>query len=274
MSLGLVLLSAHIISFAHAHGLHGAQQSLTPVQAAIEKERARLGSGEAEERRDAVVRLGSMHHPEASRAAVEALKDPLPIIRATAASAILSMPAEESVANLIPLLGDKDEFVRREAAYALGSTRSTSATSALIERLLTDKKDEVRSAAAVALGQIKDAGSVSALVSVLSQQPLATTGKKKQKQKKEQNVFVLRAVAQALGEIGSRNAVGTLIATLQDEKSESDVRREAASALGLIGDDSAMPALQAALNANDPYLAEIARSAIRRIKDSKPPGGM
>ena len=61
---------------------------------------------------------------------------------------------------LIPLLSDKDEFVRREAAYALGLTRSRSATAALTERLLKDKEDGVRGAAAVALGQIADEAAV------------------------------------------------------------------------------------------------------------------
>ena len=65
---------------------------------------------------------------------------------------------------LLPLLNDKDEFVRREVAYALGHTRSRSATSALSDRLLNDKEDGVRGAAAVALGQIADEAAVIALV--------------------------------------------------------------------------------------------------------------
>ena len=74
--------------------------SFTPIQLEIEKQRVRLGSAEVEERRDAVTRLGSMHHPDASRAALSGLKDPLPIVRATSAGAVLSLPAEESAASL------------------------------------------------------------------------------------------------------------------------------------------------------------------------------
>src|SRR5687767_7981585 len=70
--------------------------NLTPHQMEIEKQRARLSSSDVEERRDALTRLGSMRHHEASRAAVSTLKDALPIIRATAASSILSLPAEEA----------------------------------------------------------------------------------------------------------------------------------------------------------------------------------
>lgn len=251
----------------------GSQKSLTPLQLEIEKQRTRLSSVEGEDRRDAVVRLGSMRHPEASRLAMSALKDPLAIVRATAAMAILSLPPEESATNLIPLLADKDEFVRRETAYALGKTRSATAVSFLVDRLLTDKKDEVRGAAAVALGQIKHNGAVTALVSVLGQQSGSASSKKSQKRKKEQNAFVLRSAAQSLGLIGSRDGLAALIAVLEDEKAEDDLRREAATALGLIADESALPPLRSALTAKDPYLADAADKAIHKIQRAKSPIG-
>jgi HEAT repeat protein len=251
----------------------GSQKSLTPMQLKIEKQRIRLSSVEVEERRDAVTQLGSMHYPDASRAALSALKDPMAIVRATASSAILSLPAEESAANLIPLLGDKDEFVRQEVAYALGKTRSHAAVSLLIERLLTDKKVGVRGAAAVALGEISDSAAVSALAYVLNPQfgqPASMPGSKKSKKsKKEQNPFVLRAVAHSLGQIGSNAALPALLALLQDEKTEADIRRESAVALGMIGDHSALPALREALTARDPYLSLAAKQAIRRILRSE-----
>src|SRR5688572_7517640 len=82
--------------------------SMTPLQLLIERHRVRLSSAEQEERRDAVSQLGAMHHRDASRAAVAALTDPSPSVRATAASSILALPAEEVATNLIPLLSDKD----------------------------------------------------------------------------------------------------------------------------------------------------------------------
>src|SRR6185436_2497772 len=99
-------------------------RSLTPLQLEIQKQKDRLSSAEIEDRRDAVSRLGALHHPDASRAAVAALKDPAAIVRATAAGVVLYLPSEESAAALLPLLSDKDEFVRQETAYALGKTRS------------------------------------------------------------------------------------------------------------------------------------------------------
>src|SRR6185503_11539390 len=172
-------------------------RSLTPIQAAIETQRERLASSDVEERRDALMRLGNLHNAEASRAAVPALSDVSPIIRATAAKAVLSLDPNESVSVLLPLLKDKDEFVRRETAYALGRTRSRNATAALSERLLTDKEDGVRAAAAVALGHIADESAVVALVGTLAPELSAPA---KSKNKREQNVFVLRAAATSLGQ--------------------------------------------------------------------------
>ncbi len=237
-------------------------RNLTPTQIEIEKQQERLSSSDDEERRDAVMRLGSMRSAVASQAALVALKDVSPIIRATGAKAILSLGPEQSVAALIPLLSDKDEFVRREAAYALGLTRSRNATAALSERLLNDKEDGVRGSAAIALGQIADEAAIVALVGTLAPELSAPANKKT---KWEQNVFVLRAAASALGQIKSRAGTAALVSTLTNEKLPSDVRREAASSLGMIGDPSAIAALKAASTAADPFLADIAHQALRKL---------
>lgn len=242
-----------------------ARRSLTPLQLAIEKQRQRLSSAEAEDRRDAVMQLGAMRHPEASRIAVSALKDPLPIVRASAARAISWLPPLEGSKVLIPLLGDKVEFVRQEAAYALGQTRSKSAVAPLIERLAGDKKDGVRGAAAVALGEIADEAAVVSLMQVLSRQTLSPGAKQARKNKHKENVLVLRAAAHSLGQIASRQAIPALVEALENEQMDEDVRREAAVALGRIGDPLALPALQKALNAQDPYLSLAAQEALRNI---------
>jgi HEAT repeat protein len=222
------------------------------AQDQIQKQQQRLESSDMEERRDAIMRLGAMRLAAASRAALPGLKDVSPMVRVTAAKAILSLDPEESVGYLLPLLNDKDEFVRRETAYALGLTHSRSATAPLKERLLNDKEDSVKSAAAVALGQIADEAAVVVLVGALEQ-------------KRKPNVFVLRAAASALGQIKSRAGIPALIAALGNEKLDSDVRREAARSLGLIGDPSAAPALKAASTSADPYLSEIASEALKKL---------
>src|ERR1044072_3671701 len=231
---------------------------LPPAQREIERQRQRLGSSEVEERRDALVRLANLKRPEASRAAATALNDATPMVRATAAHALLSLPSSEAASLLMPLLKDKSEFVRRDAASVLGQTRDRSAVKALSEALLKDKKSSVRGAAAIALGEIGDGAALSALLQTL-------TGGKKTRSAEDE--FVQRATARSLGQIRSRAAVPVLIATLENSANAADTRREAATALGLIRDPSAMPASQAAFAAGeDPYLAEAARAAMHTIK--------
>jgi FOG: HEAT repeat len=240
--------------------------ALTPAQRAIERERQRLSSSDTEERRDAVMRLGWMKRPESSRVAANALNDASEIVRATAASAVLSLPADEAAAVLLPLLQDKKEFVRQEAAYALGQTRSRNAVAALVLALERDKLPSVRGAAAVALGMIADESAAAALTRTLDPSFNAPElANQKRRSKKEDNVFVLRAAARALGEIRSRVGVPALIAVMANERADDDLRREAARALGVIGDTSAVPALRAVLTDSDPYLSRIAYESLLKI---------
>jgi HEAT repeat protein len=234
-------------------------EGLTPVQREIEKLRERLNSGAIEERRDALMRLGNLKRPDASRIAVTGLSDLEPVVRVTAAHAILSLPPTEVVTLLDPLLQDKLEFVRREAAYALGKTRNRAALSRLTNLLASDKDPGVRGAAAVALGEIGEESAVPFLTQVL-------TGRTEKKKKAPEDAFVIRAAARSLGQIRSRAAVDVLIASLANDANDPDLRREAATALGLIGDPAAEPALQAAFSSKDPYLSEAARESLRRIK--------
>jgi HEAT repeat protein len=242
------------------------QGTLTPAQREIEKQRARLSSSDAEERRDALTRLGAMRRPDASRAAAQSLADSAPIVRVTAARAVLSLPPDEAARLLLPLLRDRQEFVRREAAYALGLTRRASAVEALAEALARDREAGVRGAAAVALGQIADARAVPFLSEALGRR-VRRSGflNRITFRRTEENEFVRRAAAVSLGQIASREGVPALIGALQNERAGDDVRREAARALGLIGDPSAATALRAVLNARDPYLAQIASEALKRL---------
>src|SRR6185503_13553186 len=256
----MATLTACLVSFCIPSSSTAAQspETLTPEQREIQKQLERLGSSSDEDRRDAVMRLGAMHSPGASRAAGRALTDASSMVRAVATKAVLSLPPAEIVPLVIPLLQDRDEFARREALYVLGLTRSRNATSAVVDRLLNDKEDGVRAAAAVALADIADETSVVTLSTVL-------TGQAKRKGKPERNDFVLRAAATALGHIRSPAGVPALVTTLRNEKLSSDVRREAATALGTIGDPTAIDALNQAVNSPDPYLSRIAFESLKKI---------
>lgn len=248
-----------------AADLQQAGDRLTPIQREIEHQRQRLSSADIEERRDALMRLGNLRRPEASQVAAGALSDAAPIIRATAAHALGSLSSTAATTLLIPLLKDRTEFVRRETAYVLGEIGSKSAVIPLSESLLADKEAGVRGAAAVALGQIRDETAVTALSQALSggAQP------RKKKSKGSENEFVMRAAARSLGQIRSRAGLPVLISILENEANPSDVRREAASALGAIGDPSAASALRAASGSKDPYLSKAAWTASRKLSSSR-----
>jgi len=273
---GFTHARASAVQVARGSSFDITQSELTPLQHEIRVQTARLSSTDAEKRRDAVVRLGAMSRPEGSRAAAAALGDAAPIVRATAARAVLALPSGEAATLILPLLNDRDEFVRREAAYALGLAHSAVAVDALVAAVETDKKASVRGAAAVALGQLGDARAVQALAGALARR-LSGSGNSKRsgRRKVEQDEFVRRAAAVSLGQIGSREAVPALVETLSDERAPGDVRREAARALGLIGDPAAAAALRQVLTHQDPYLSRIAFEALRKLEPSAaaPPGG-
>ena len=256
----LVLSSVHCVA-------QTTQTALTPLQREIEKERARLSAANVEERRDAVMRLGALRRPDASRAVTPALHDSALIVRATAAHAVLSLPADEAAALLIPLLTDRKEFVRRETAYALGETHSRQGVDALTTALARDKEAGVRGAAAVALGQIGDERAVPALAETLGRRGAGSGFLSRiTRSKTAENEFVRLAAAVSLGQIGSRAGVPALVATLTDEGAGDDVRREAARSLGLIGDPAAAPALRSVLTARDPFLSRIAFEVLRKLE--------
>jgi HEAT repeat protein len=274
---GLQRTLAIFLLFACLPLIVSAQQSssntssqLTPLQLEIEKQQRRLNFSDTEERRDAVMRLGWMKRPESSRVVAIALRDSAAIVRATASRAILSLPPNEATPLLLPLLQDRDEFVRQETAYALGETQGRTAVSALVMVLEKDKGDSVRGAAAVALGQIGDEAAVIPLTQVLGRRvPASGILNRVRRSKRDENEFVRRAAARSLGQIRSRVAVPALGAVVTDERAPDDVRREAANSLGLIGDPSAVPALRAVLTARDPYLSRLASEALRKIAFSE-----
>lgn len=98
-------------------------------------------------RRVAILALAKSGTPRAIQPITQALSDPDPIVRATAAEALATMQATESVAALQPLLNDPVFSVRFAAANALAALNDASATPWLRE-MLTSEHAGVRVAAA------------------------------------------------------------------------------------------------------------------------------
>lgn len=250
-----------------------------------------IKSGNAERKRNALFQIRNLKNAEASTVAVPALSDKSEIVRASAASAVVFLPPDEAVQILLPLLRDKSILVRKEAAYALGKTRNPLAVRPLVEIIRRDKIQEVKDAAAVALGEIGDVSAIEALTQILQRRP------------RDEEEFFRRAAAHSIGQIAQiiqinenktitpenflpdefkvttkpvyknlsqtfppfRVALPVLLQALQNPREPDDVKREAAFALGTIGDDAAIPVLQANLNGKDYYLAEISREALQKL---------
>jgi HEAT repeat protein len=235
------------------------------------------------------MQLRSLRSADASRLALIGLSDNQAIVRATAASSVTFLPASEAATALLPLLSDKDEFVRKEVAYSLGYVGDPASAPQLSKTLTSDKSPEVRVAAAVAIGKLGNPDAVPTLVKILDQRPT------------EANEVLRRAAARSIGQIaqimrsgmvkvvtpqnflpdtykdiGPRpspdllshfsSALPVLTRVLDSANETDDTRREAAFSLGAIGDNRAQSVLAKYVSSTDPYLAEICKEALLKLK--------
>lgn len=249
-----------------------------------------IASRSVESKRSALFEIRNLRSASASRLALPALLDKDPMVRSTAAASVVFLPKTEASRALLPLLSDRQEFVRREAAYALGDVQDFAATASLVRLMQSDKVLEVRTAAAVALGKIGDMSAIGSLLDILRRRP------------KPADEFLRRSAARSVGQIAQINvtgnpsvltpqnflpdkfkdlgssdatgpvpstlvsAVDVLTAVLQNKNESDDTRREAAFALGAIGDTGSVPILQTYVSSPDPYLAETSREALLKIE--------
>ncbi|MBX7055401.1 MAG: HEAT repeat domain-containing protein [Pyrinomonadaceae bacterium] len=256
-----------------------------------------LESGSSEQKRDTLMQLRLQADEVSSRLAVKALSDPDELVRATAIGAIGKLPASEVSALLVPLMNDKAEFIRREAAFALGEARSVEAVAELSNVVRRDRAPIVRAAAAAALGKIGSESGLVALTTVFKKRPGSG------------NEYLRRVAAHSIGEIAERvrfgagtpgltqttptnflplkykqplaniyskpplpafsEALRLLLKAAIDRRETADTRREIAFALGSIGDPSALGFLTANTSNSDIYLAEICREALLKIRSVK-----
>lgn len=250
-----------------------------------------IKNGSAEAKRSVLYQIRNLQTAEASRIAVPALQDSDEIVRATATHSVIYIPSEEAVQVLLPNLKDKFPFVRQETTLALGKTKNFIAVKPLLEILQKDKSLDVKTSATIALGEIGDISAVEFLLKIL------------QRKSNEEEDFLKRSAARSIGQIAQiqqvksnyvvtpeslldekydvlvnlkysnlaeknpvfSQATKVLLFVLQNQKESDDIRREAAFALGAIGDKSAITTLQSFLNAKDYYLAEICKESLAKL---------
>lgn len=274
-------LSLFYLAFLASFAVNSSAQNLDSLALS-------LRSGTSEQKRDALFQIRNSQTEQASRLAIPALNDADEMVRATATSAVVYLPPADAAQVLTSLLADKQPFVRKEAAYALGIVRDRSATMSLLRLLEREKDIEVKSSVVIAVGEIGDISAVETLNKLLSERP------------KGETEFLRRSAARSIGQIAQivktgkayivtpqnflpekfkQNegrditkefpvfgaAVAKLSGVLQSKNESDDTRREAAFALGAIGSSSSINILQSYQNSSDPYLAEISREALLKI---------
>ena len=217
----------------------------------------KLGSRDAEERREAAVDLGRI-----GQAAVpllfRAMADADWRVRKTAVEALVKIGGRQVTAGLIgslnahdnagarnsaiealvqiggtaletllPVLQTPDPDVRKFVVDILGDIRDVRAVPDLI-RKLEDPDENIRVASAEALGKIRDPRAVDALLACLTRYDQG---------------WLDYAAAEALGEIGDERALGPLLAAL----GRSSLREPVLEALGKIGNADTLGPLIASL---------------------------
>ena len=246
----------------------------------------RIEFGTDDVKRDALQALQRFNTESASRVAARGLKDPSPVIRATAIGAVVSLPISDASALLVPFLRSSLPFIRKEAAHALAKVRDPDTAADLIGLLQRDRKGDVRAAAAFALGTLGNVEAVQPLTALLSKKP------------KSSHAFLRRSAARSIGQIaelisnreitvntpenflpddykssGRLKAAGNEFAAaaavlervLANTKESNDTRRDAAFALGAIGGAGSVPVLRRFAVNEDYFLAEICREALLKI---------
>ncbi len=270
-----------------------AQTNTTAEWPETEARLTQLLSGNSEQKRTALAEIRNLRSEPTSRLALPSLSDPDELVRATAASSVVFLPASEARSVLLPLLDDKRPFVRREAAYALGFVEDWGATNRLRRLLINDRDLEVRAAAAIAIGNIGDPSAIEDLLKSLDKRP------------KEDEEFLRRSAARAIGQIFELRAMGStqtltpqnflppkykelgqastasdpvdakllqaamlsLSKVLRNSEEADDTRREAAFALGALRQPASAALLRGYLSSADPYLVEISKEALLKIEN-------
>jgi len=156
------------------------------------------------------------------------------------------------------MLSHSEDKVRREAIKALVNYNSKEASRVLITYLHSERSQQVRMLVIQALGASRDLAAVAPLIKLLESTPL-----------REDTVELLEAVINALGKIGSREALPVVIKTLKrkslfNRSLNYRLRVAAAGSLANLGGENAKQAL--ARYANPKKSGELERKCAESLE--------
>lgn len=194
--------------------------------------------GSAEERRGAIADLEEMGARESVPALLELLDFPDAGVRANVAQALGQLGGDEVGAALVALLADPDALVRLKAAESLGELRYAPGRDALTDALAAESDPLVRIHVVEALGAFQDHGALPALLGALA----------------DADEYVRGYAADAIGRLGSRDAVGVLKARLASEQS-AFAKAYLLATLYRFGDEGSLRALVELTDGADDILA-------------------
>lgn len=205
---------------------------------------SRLQSPDFYEREEAVRNLGSYNEDEAVAGLVMALEDQDMGIRELAADLLAQMKGSTASQLLVSFLGHADIGTRNLAAEILVKIGGEAVEPLLDE--IDNEDHDIRKFIVDVLGLIKDKRSVEQICRSLY----------------DENANVACSAAEALGEIGSKEAVAALIGAFENVE---DSRLQAVEALGKIGDPSSLDKLYAFAHSDDPMIQYVVLEAIGNI---------
>ncbi len=203
-----------------------------------------LQSPDFYEREEAVRSLGAYGEDEAVAGLVMALEDPDMGIRELAADLLAQMKGNTASQLLISFLGHADIGTRNLAAEILVKIGDEAVQSLLDD--INNEDYDIRKFIVDVLGLIKDPRSVEFVCRSLY----------------DENANVACSAAEALGEIGSKEAVPALIGAFENVE---DARLQAVEALGKIGDPSSLSKLYEFAELDDPMIKYVVLEAIGNI---------
>jgi HEAT repeat protein len=192
---------------------------------AVEPLIAALNDGVPNVRRVSVEALATTGDERVVEPLIATLRDPELNVRRSAAVALGRTGDERAVQPLITLLNDEDWRVRDDAVLSLGEIGDERAVQPLIT-LLNDKDWDLQSDVALLLDEISDDQAVKILIVLLRENPWSWT---------------LWCIIQALGKIGDKRIIPTLIVLIKDNN--EDVSSSAIACLERIGTEQALDVL-------------------------------
>lgn len=204
-------------------------------------------------RREVSRALGQIGEPALERLGTLAQSE-VPATREAGVEALGAISSPRALNLIMDALSDQAPGVRGAAVRALGESGSEAAVPTLMS-LLRDESGTLRAQAASSLARLGKP-SMSGLTTAL----------------KDPKPSVRVLAAQALGDIGRREAVPALVELIRTDL--SGARGEAIEALAKIGDVSAVEPILAAMNGGSVTVRRKAIAALARLRDGRAVGAL